>query len=65
MLHLIPENSEILVQLENIHLWHQVEFAGREEKDHFIEGSDDSGFKVNRSHNHLMFLLTEIWRLEE
>ncbi|MCH8126452.1 hypothetical protein IIC38_10865 [candidate division KSB1 bacterium] len=21
MLHLIPENSEILVQLENIHLW--------------------------------------------
>ena len=65
MLHPITENSEILAQLESIHLWDQVDFGGREEEDNFIEGSDSSRFKVIRSHNHVMFLLTGVWRLEE
>lgn len=64
MLHLIPENEAVFQKLKRIDRWDGLEFSGREEDDHSIEGSDGSHFRVNRSLNHLIFLLSDVRPLE-
>lgn len=65
MLHIIPENVEVLAQLEDITLWDKVELIGREEEDHFIQRSDGRQLKVNQAHGHVLFLLMDVKRLEK